>query len=180
MGNVLGLTNPSSSIGIGETLSTTTASNDLNLWDMVLHLFKRYVISKVENDEFLCAYLLNTDHKLTFLRMGQRAITYEPLPSRVKYYNNEKYVSPIRNVERSVHPRIEEYKEYEEKGYSYEYPETEEYTESSEDSLSEDEDEDEDEEEDKNDYLVSAVKDKDKEGVMGIYAIYSKLSRNTV
>lgn len=164
MGNILSSSSSSSPVGVGETLSST-ATNELNLWDMILHLFKRYVISKVENDEFLCAYLLNTDHKLTFLRMGQRAITYEPLPSRVKY--DGRYDPLTRNPEPVVRPKIEEYVESEEEEYS------EEYTESEEESISDDY-------EDEEEYSMHPPTGEENESVMGIYAIYSKLNRNNV
>jgi len=129
-----------SSIDSENNLSPTR--NDISFWDMVLHLFKRYVISKVENDEFLCAYLLNTDHNLNFLRMGQKAITFEPLPCRIKY--DEKYDKQyetstcITNTSKNKNAKskIEEYVESESEEYveseseEYTESESEEYTES--------------------------------------------------
>lgn len=103
MGSVLSLGNSSS--GLTDDGALPNPNQNLTLWDMMIHLFKRYVVSKVENDEFLCAYLLNNDHKLTFLRMGQRAITYEPanLPSRVVY--DEKYERRARELDRRAEIR---------------------------------------------------------------------------
>jgi len=103
MGSVLSLGN--SSAGLTDDGALPNPNQNLTLWDMMIHLFKRYVVSKVENDEFLCAYLLNNDHKLTFLRMGQRAITYEPanLPSRVVY--DEKYERRARELDRRAEIR---------------------------------------------------------------------------
>lgn len=158
MGNILSSPNSSSSLGEGAMQSTT--GNELNLWDMLLHLFKRYVISKVENDEFLCAYLLNTDHKLTFLRMGQRAITYEPLPSRIKH--DERYDNFIRSPEPVAPPKIEEYVESEEEEYSDGYGE-EEYSGEYEGEYSTDE-------------IVSEENKSD----LGIYAFYSQLDKNNL
>lgn len=59
-------------------------SADIGVWDMITYLVKRYIVSKVENDEFLCQYLLNNNKPISMLQCSQRAITFEPLPSRVR------------------------------------------------------------------------------------------------
>lgn len=79
MGNVITTTINAWNRG-GETpIPTQTPS----LWDMVTFLLKKYVLSKIENDEFLCQYLLTNGSTGTIYNYGQRAITFEPLPSRV-------------------------------------------------------------------------------------------------
>lgn len=165
MGNVLSLGN--SSVGITDDGALPNPGNQsLTLWDMMIHLFKRYVVSKVENDEFLCAYLLNNDHKLTFLRMGQRAITYESanLPSRVVY--DEKYERRARELDKRAkmrsnsrseirpHPRIQEayYEEASEEDYS---------TSTSEDESSEE--------------IVLNPTSNSNDNNLKMYALYSKL-----
>jgi len=95
----------------------TSVNTSLSLWDMVTYLLKRYVISKVENDEFLCRYLLQTGSSGTIWNMGQRAITFEPLPSRYKHENYEVYKGP----------QIIEYSTESEGSEEYEYEESVEY-----------------------------------------------------
>ena len=62
---------------------TGTIATNLTLWDMICHLTKQYIFSKLEQDEFLREYLVGNNSGLNLLTMGQRAITFEPLPSRV-------------------------------------------------------------------------------------------------
>ena len=61
---------------------TTPGPEAVGLWDMITYLVKRYIVSKIENDEFLCQHLLNNGSSGTVWNMGQRAITFQPLPSR--------------------------------------------------------------------------------------------------
>jgi len=79
MGNIITTSFNSWNRGSGMSV---TAQNP-SLWDMLTFLLKKYVISKVENDEFLCQYLLMNGSSGTIYNYGQRAITFEPLPSRI-------------------------------------------------------------------------------------------------
>ena len=65
--------------------SAQSESVDIGVWDMITYLVKRYIVSKVENDEFLCQYLLNNNQTISMLQYSQRAITFDPLPSRITY-----------------------------------------------------------------------------------------------
>jgi len=73
-------------------------SIDIGLWDMITYLVKRYIVSKVENDEFLCQYLLNNNQPISMLQYSQRAIAFEPLPSRVKHSPEQDTTHRIRDA----------------------------------------------------------------------------------
>jgi len=66
-----------------------TVASEVTLWDMLTHLVKQYIFSKVEQDEFLREYLMGSQFRMNFFQMGQRAITFDPLPSRIKYEDEE-------------------------------------------------------------------------------------------
>lgn len=110
--------------------SAQSESVDIGVWDMITYLVKRYIVSKVENDEFLCQYLLNNNQTISMLQYSQRAITFDPLPSRItyrsrsdnslseydtppKYDTSPKYNTPPQIVEYISEESSEDSEEYE-------------------------------------------------------------------
>nr|QBK91792.1 MAG: hypothetical protein LCPAC304_01300 [Pithovirus LCPAC304] len=110
---------------------TTPGPEAVGLWDMITYLVKRYIVSKIENDEFLCQHLLNNGSSGTVWNMGQRAITFQPLPSRHESKEEFALQKP--------------YEQGYEKGYEHDEPKIVEYYSSSESEESEEESEEEEE-----------------------------------
>lgn len=84
---------------IYNTISTQShsTSNTISLWDILTHLLKRYVVSSFENDEFLCNYLLSDGTEGRMRIIGQRAIEFDPLPSRYEDFENERHQKDTAN-----------------------------------------------------------------------------------
>jgi len=107
MGNIIGGW-MNSTIVLEET---GTMVNNVTLWDMICHLAKQYIFTKLEQDEFLRQYLIGNTKGVNVLTMGQRAITFEPLPSRVMYNRKQKEIQDYEIVPKEIphtHVRFEE------------------------------------------------------------------------
>ena len=103
MGNVIGVWMNNTAV-----LEETGAMvNSVTLWDMICHLTKQYIFTKLEQDEFLREYLVGNATGVNFLTMGQRAIKFEPepLPSRIMYNRKQKGVQDYERVTRETIPR---------------------------------------------------------------------------
>jgi len=85
MGNYIGGWTNGNVVSEGTEIMTSKVT----LWDMITHLVKQYILSKVEQDEFLREYLMGTSSGMNFFTMSQRAITFDPLPSRIKDRNKD-------------------------------------------------------------------------------------------
>ena len=83
MGNIIGWMNTG-------VVAEGTLGSQTTLWDMISHLVTQYIFSKVEQDEFLREYLVGNIQRMNFLTMGQRALTFKPLPSRIEEKRGEK------------------------------------------------------------------------------------------
>lgn len=103
MGNVIGAW-MNNTVVLEETGAMV---NSVTLWDMICHLTKQYIFTKLEQDEFLREYLIGNATGVNFLTMGQRAITFEPepLPSRIMYNRKQKGLQDYESVTRETIPR---------------------------------------------------------------------------
>ncbi len=111
---------------------TSPAPEAVGLWDMITYLVKRYIVSKIENDEFLCQHLLNNGSSGTVWNMGQRAITFQPLPSR--HESKKEFALYEQGYERDEPKIIEYYSSSESEESEEESTEEEEPTEEEEES----------------------------------------------
>ncbi len=106
MGNIIGWMNTS-------VVAEATLGSQTTLWDMISHLVTQYIFSKVEQDEFLREYLVGNIQRMNFLTMGQRALTFKPLPSRIKEKReDDEYEVTLKEVP-YTHVRFEEMEEEE-------------------------------------------------------------------